>query len=96
MDGDTSTNDTVLGLASGAAGGALISDASSPEGQQLEAAVTALLQVSRCAREQACCLAHLQQGTNVAQHLPDSGAPHSSCAGLLLYKGSAHEPTKTA
>ncbi len=46
VDGDTSTNDTVLGLASGKAGGEEISDASSPEGQQLEAAVTALLQAS--------------------------------------------------
>ena len=45
VDGDTSTNDTVLGLASGAAGGALISDHASPEAAQLEAAVTALLQV---------------------------------------------------
>ncbi len=45
MDGDTSTNDTVIGLASGAAGGALISDRASPEAAQLEAAVTALLQV---------------------------------------------------
>ena len=45
MDGDTSTNDTVIGLASGAAGGALISDPASPEAEQLEAAVTALLQV---------------------------------------------------
>ena len=45
VDGDTSTNDTVIGLASGAAGGALISDPASPEAEQLEAAVTALLQV---------------------------------------------------
>ncbi len=45
VDGDTSTNDTVLGLASGAAGGPVISDPDSTEAQQLEAAVTALLQV---------------------------------------------------
>ena len=44
MDGDTSTNDTVIGLASGAAGNALISDPGSPEAKQLEDAVTALLQ----------------------------------------------------
>ena len=44
MDGDTSTNDCVIGLASGASGAPLISDAASPEAQQLEAAVTALLQ----------------------------------------------------
>jgi len=45
VDGDTSTNDTVIGLASGAAGGAPIAVAGSPEAAQLEAAVTALLQV---------------------------------------------------
>lgn len=45
MDGDTSTNDTVLGLASGAAGNAKITDPRSEEAAQLEAAVTALLQV---------------------------------------------------
>ncbi|KAK9811287.1 hypothetical protein WJX72_001202 [[Myrmecia] bisecta] len=44
VDGDTSTNDTVLGLASGAAGGPVISDSNSKEAQQLEAGVTALLQ----------------------------------------------------
>lgn len=45
VDGDTSTNDTVIGLASGAAGTAVITDASSTDGKALEAAVTALLQV---------------------------------------------------
>eukprot|EP00967_Tisochrysis_lutea_P055830 scaffold70360_cov24-Tisochrysis_lutea.AAC.1 len=44
VDGDTSTNDCVIGLASGAAGTPLISDANSAEGKQLEAALTALLQ----------------------------------------------------
>lgn len=45
VDGDTSTNDTVLGLASCAAGNALITDPRSEEAAKLEAAVTALLQV---------------------------------------------------
>ena len=45
VDGDTSTNDTVIGLASGAAGNAKITDLASPEAKQLEDAVTALLQV---------------------------------------------------
>ena len=45
VDGDTSTNDTVIGLASGAAGNAKITDLASPEARQLEDAVTALLQV---------------------------------------------------
>lgn len=44
VDGDTSTNDTVIGLASGAAGGEVISDPTSKEAATLEAAVTALLQ----------------------------------------------------
>ena len=46
VDGDTSTNDTVLGLASGKAGGEVISDPKSTEAKDLDAAVTALLQVS--------------------------------------------------
>ena len=44
VDGDTSTNDTVLGLASGLSGGATISDSNSEEAKQLEAATTAILQ----------------------------------------------------
>ena len=44
MDGDTSTNDCVIGLASGAAGNAVIMDAGSADGKKLEAALTALLQ----------------------------------------------------
>ncbi|KAK2080261.1 hypothetical protein QBZ16_000114 [Prototheca wickerhamii] len=44
VDGDTSTNDTVLGLANGAAGGEPIVDRASPEARALEAALTALLQ----------------------------------------------------
>lgn len=46
VDGDTSTNDTVLGLANGLSGADRITDAASPEAQRLEAAVTALLQVT--------------------------------------------------
>lgn len=57
VDGDTSTNDTVIGLASGAAGNSVITDASSKDGQVLEAALTALLQVR----------AKNQQGTVAAQ-----------------------------
>lgn len=44
VDGDTSTNDCVIGLASGAAGGSVISDPSSEDARILEAAMTALLQ----------------------------------------------------
>lgn len=45
VDGDTSTNDTVIGLASGKSGSAPITDAGSADGKVLEAALTALLQV---------------------------------------------------
>ena len=48
VDGDTSTNDTVLALASGAAGGPVISNPRSKEAGELEAALTALCQVRVC------------------------------------------------
>lgn len=44
VDGDTSTNDTVAALTSGAAGGAEISNPESEEAKALKAALTALLQ----------------------------------------------------
>jgi glutamate N-acetyltransferase/amino-acid N-acetyltransferase len=44
VDGDTSTNDSVLALASGQAGNDRITDANSASGQKLEAALTATLQ----------------------------------------------------
>jgi len=44
VDGDTSTNDTVIGLASGAAGNAVIADGSSADAKALSGALTALLQ----------------------------------------------------
>jgi glutamate N-acetyltransferase/amino-acid N-acetyltransferase len=47
VDGDTSTNDTVIGLASGKSGAPLITDADSADGKTLEAALTALLQVGQ-------------------------------------------------
>ncbi len=45
VDGDTSTNDCVIGLASGAAGNAPLADAASADAKLLESAVTALMQV---------------------------------------------------
>ena len=47
MDGDTSTNDTCLAFANGAAGGDLIKHITEDSAQQLQAAVTALLQVQQ-------------------------------------------------
>ena len=46
VDGDTSTNDTCLGFANGAAGGDVIGHVTEDAAQQLQAAVTALLQVT--------------------------------------------------
>jgi glutamate N-acetyltransferase/amino-acid N-acetyltransferase len=42
VDGDSSTNDTLLALASGAAGGPVISNPESQEAQQLQVAVDAV------------------------------------------------------
>ena len=66
VDGDTSTNDTVIGLASGAAGNALISDPASPEAKQLEDAVTALLQA---------CAGTCPDSLCIAQHAAQTSAP---------------------
>ncbi|KAG2497664.1 hypothetical protein HYH03_004403 [Edaphochlamys debaryana] len=44
VDGDTSTNDCVIGLASGAAGNALVTDPNSADAKLLDSAVTALMQ----------------------------------------------------
>lgn len=44
VDGDTSTNDTVLALASGASGAPTVNAADTPDGHKLEAAMTAVLQ----------------------------------------------------
>ena len=49
VDGDTSTNDCVFGLASGAAGNPVISDPLSPEAKLLGDALIALLQgLAKC------------------------------------------------
>lgn len=44
VDGDTSTNDCVIGLASGAAGAPRVTDINSADGKALEAATSALMQ----------------------------------------------------
>ena len=60
VDGDTSTNDTCIGLASGAAGNDLIKHDTSEAAQKLQAAVTALLQV---------CVTHLSMSCKLQQHM---------------------------
>lgn len=90
VDGDTSTNDTVLGLTSGLAGGPLISDASSPAAQQLEAALTALLQgLAKSIAwdgEGATCLIEVQCSGATSQ--ADANAVAKSVAGSSLVKSA--------
>lgn len=63
VDGDTSTNDTCIGLASGAAGNDLIKHSTSEAAQKLEAAVTALLQVTKIVLHRFdCCVVPLPVG----------------------------------
>jgi len=84
VDGDTSTNDTVLGLASGAAGNAPIVDPRSEEAAQLEAAVTALLQARfshlNPEPKSTCCPWTPKRVSRRRTHVP------RDCGGLL------HEP----
>ena len=58
VDGDTSTNDCVIGMASGASGIPTVKDPSSKEAVLLEAALTALMQVGarRCGWVGAGCV----------------------------------------
>lgn len=72
VDGDTSTNDTVIGLASGAAGAPVITDAASPDGRALEAAVTALLQ-ARGARGLVPCMRGCEGGAERPGQREDDG-----------------------
>jgi glutamate N-acetyltransferase/amino-acid N-acetyltransferase len=90
VDGDTSTNDTVLALASGAAGGPLIDDAASPAAAQLEAAVTALLvglaKAVASDGEGATCL--IEVAVRGAACLADAQRVARSVAGSDLFKAA--------
>ncbi|EFN54405.1 hypothetical protein CHLNCDRAFT_135738 [Chlorella variabilis] len=79
VDGDTSTNDTVIGLASGLEGGAVISDPASPEAQKLEAALTALLQ-ARGQGGLAKSIAWDGEGATVLIECEVLGAPDAAAA----------------
>jgi glutamate N-acetyltransferase/amino-acid N-acetyltransferase len=77
VDGDTSTNDAVLGLANGAAGGAVISDAASPEAQLLKEAVTVVLQAL------AKCIAWDGEGATVLLECEVTGASSDAAADIM-------------
>lgn len=94
VDGDTSTNDTVIGLASGAAGAPKITDAASEDGKALEAAVTALLQGLAKAiawdGEGATCLIEIQvtgAATNADARVVAKSVAGSSLAKAAIFGG---------
>ncbi|WIA38269.1 hypothetical protein OEZ86_001609 [Tetradesmus obliquus] len=96
VDGDTSTNDTVIGLASGKSGAPLISDAGSADGKTLEAALTALLQgLAKCIAwdgEGATCLMEIE--VTGAANDADARTVAKSVAGSSLAKSAifGHDP----
>mmetsp|Transcript_22641 Transcript_22641/g.31582 ORF Transcript_22641/g.31582 Transcript_22641/m.31582 type:complete len:509 (-) Transcript_22641:157-1683(-) len=77
VDGDTSTNDCVLALTSGAAGNPQVSDPASPEAQILQAALTALLQAL------AKCIAWDGEGATVLLECEVNGAASDEDAELM-------------
>jgi len=90
VDGDTSTNDTVIALASGAAGGPPIDRPGSPAAQQLEALVTALLvglaKSVASDGEGATCL--IEVAVSGARSLADAQRIARSVAGSDLFKAA--------
>lgn len=86
MDGDTSTNDCVLGLANGAAGNPIISDPASPEAKLLGEALTVLLQAL------AKCIAWDGEGATVLIEVgfrvrPQMFLKSSPCGGFRMGAG---------
>lgn len=90
VDGDTSTNDTVIGLASGLAGGPAIDDPASPEAQRLEAALTALLQGL------AKSIAWDGEGATVLIECEVTGAPDDAAACTVAKSVVGSSLTKSA
>ena len=92
VDGDTSTNDTVIALASGAAGGPPISDPASQAAKELEAAVTALLtglaKSVASDGEGATCL--IEVTVNGAADLVSAQRIARSVAGSDLFKAAVY------
>lgn len=77
VDGDTSTNDAVLGMANGAAGGVAISDPASAEAALLQEAVTAVLQAL------AKCIAWDGEGATVLLECEVTGASSDKAADIM-------------
>ncbi|KAK9864821.1 hypothetical protein WJX84_011709, partial [Apatococcus fuscideae] len=90
VDGDTSTNDTVLGLASGKAGGDVISDPKSSEAKELDAAVTALLQGL------AKSVAWDGEGATCLIEVTAKGAPDDAAAAIIARSVAASSLVKAA
>ncbi|MEW5302776.1 MAG: hypothetical protein WDW36_005524 [Sanguina aurantia] len=90
VDGDTSTNDTVIGLASGAAGNSVITDAGSEDGRVLEAALTALLQGL------AKSIAWDGEGATCLMEITVSGAQSEADARIIARSVAGSDLTKAA
>ncbi|DBA76909.1 TPA: hypothetical protein ACH3X1_009509 [Trebouxia sp. C0004] len=90
VDGDTSTNDTCIGLASGAAGNDLIKHSTSEAAQKLEAAVTALLQGL------AKSIAWDGEGATCLLEVTALGAPDDRSAAKIAKSIAASSLTKAA
>eukprot|EP00798_Chlamydomonas_sp_ICE-L_P021157 gene21157-28046_t len=96
VDGDTSTNDCVIGLASGKSGAPMITDASSEDGKKLDAALTALMQgLAKSIAwdgEGATCLIEIE--VKGAQTDDDARVVARSVAGSSLAKSAifGHDP----
>lgn len=90
VDGDTSTNDTCIGLASGAAANDLIKHSTSEAAQKLEAAVTALLQGL------AKSIAWDGEGATCLLEVTALGAPDDRSAAKIAKSIAASSLTKAA
>ena len=96
VDGDTSTNDTVIGLSSGKAGGEVITDPESSKAKVLEAAVTALLQglAKSIAWDGEGATVLIQCTVRGAQNEEDANRVAKSVVGSSLVKSAVfgHDP----
>jgi len=90
VDGDTSTNDTLVGLASGAAGNARVTDAASADGVALAAALTAV-----CVRL-AKAIARDGEGATVLVEVGVTGAASDAAARAVARAVAGSSLTKAA
>lgn len=90
VDGDSSTNDTLLALASGAAGGPKISDINSEEARQLQAALDAVLQGL------AKSIASDGEGATCLVEVTVTGASDEAAAATVARSVAASSLTKAA